>query len=93
MVAGQGNLFVNDVRLLNSVHPRHQFAAIAFLGLGPGPRVGARHPVDAVSTAGLLDNSSYLRPILVLGAAQRNDVHGLHCLTHSAGVQGVARSP
>lgn len=86
MVAGQGNLLVNDVRLLNSVHPRHLFAAIAFLGLGPGPRVGAGHPVDAVSIGGLLDDSGYLRPVFVFGAPEGDHVHSINCLAHTAGV-------
>lgn len=93
MVASQGNLFENDVRLLDGVHPRHQFAAVAFLCLRPGPGVGAGHPVDGVSAGGPLHDSRYLRSILVFGAAKGNDVHGLHGLAHPAGVGGVSRSP
>lgn len=86
MVTGQGDFFVNYVRLLNSVHPRHRFASVPFLGVGPGARVGAGHPVHAVACADLLDDPGELRTVLVLGAMDGDDVHRVHALVEVPGV-------
>lgn len=90
VAASECDFFVDDIRLPDGVHPRHQLASVAAFGLGPGAGVRAGHPVDAVTVAVPLDDSCDLRSVSVFGAVDGYDVERADRLAH-VGQQQVGR--